>query len=305
MKGFVLWTAVWLLALAAGLALGQRAYVGNAGNSTVVLLDLQGPRVVGAWPGFQQPWSVAYGDGKVYVAEYVGRPDAPKPAGRVVELNREGKALRTLKGAHYPMGVAFLQGKVYVASSAVDWSGQPRGEPEVLVYAPAGEEPIARKAVPHSRFGYPQTLLATKEALLAATTWGYVVFLDPSTLEVRRAFALPGVLNPIRGLALDGKGNLYLTGNKDGDGRLVRLPLDAVLPVPEPQDLDRFAEVVAKGLPDPWGVALVKGVLYFVTSTDPSGQGPGGLYRLEAGGPRRLLDLPTRYTLGLAVEEGP
>lgn len=297
-------TALGLI-LAVGVALAQRAYVGNAGNSTVVLLDLKGPQVVGAWPGFQQPWSVAYGGGKVYVAEYVGRPDAPQPAGRVLELNREGKVLRLLKGAHYPMGVSVLEGRVYVASTAVDWSGQVRGKPEVLVYGPEGEEPTARLAFPAERFGYPQTLLATQQALWVATTWGVVLALDPATLAVGKAFALPGVLNPIRGLALDGKGNLYLTGSKDGDGRLVRLPLEAVLPVPEVQNLDRFAEVLARGLPDPWGVAFAGGVLYLVTSTDESGAGPGGLYRLGPEGPKRLLNLPTRYTLGLAVEEGP
>ncbi len=48
----------------------------------------------------------------------------------------------------------------------------------------------------------------------------------------------------------------------------------------------------------------MKGALYLVTSTDPAARARG-LYRLEAEGPRRLLDLPTRYTLGLAVEEGP
>lgn len=194
-----------------------------------------------------------------------------------------GQGLRILKGAHYPMGVAVRSGKVYVASSAVDWSGQVRGKPELLVYGPEGEEPLSRQPFPQT-FGYPQTLLATEGRLFVATTWGYVLLLDPGSLSLRSAFALPETLNPIRGMALGPDGFLYLTGSKDGDGRLVRVPLSALLDVPEPQNLDRFAQVLAKGLPDPWGVDLVKGVLYLVTSTDPKGTGPGGLYRLEAEG---------------------
>ncbi len=294
-----------LLALALGLALAQRAYVGNAGDSTVVVLDLEGPKVVDRWPGFQQPWSVAYAGGKVYVAEYVGRPDAPAPAGRVAELTPDGKALRVLLGAHYPMGVAADGERVYVASSAVDWSGQVRGEPALLVYGKEGSEPLARFPFPASRYGYPQTLLPAPEGLFVATTWGVVLLLDQE-MHPKAAFALPETLNPIRGLALDAKGNLYLSGSKDGDGRVVRLAKGAWGPSPEVQALDRFAQVLAKGLPDPWGLAVVGEALYLVTSTDASGQGPGGLYRLPLGEearPERLLDLPSRYTLGLAVGE--
>lgn len=293
--------AVLGLVLVSTGALAQRAFVGNAGNSTVVVVDLRAAKVLASWPGFQQPWSVAFADGKVYVAEYVGRPDAPSPAGRVVELDGEGKALRVLLGAHYPMGVAARGGKVYVASSAVDWSGQVRGKPEILVYGPEGDSPLLRSPFPAERFGYPMTLLLSSQGLYVATTWGAVVLLDPESLGVRGAFTLPGVLNPIRGLAEDREGNLYLSGSKDGDGRLVRLPKGAFLPLPEPQNLDRFAQVLLRGLPDPWGLAFAGEELYLVTSTDPSGSGPGGLYRVEGGQAKRLLDLPTRYTLGLAI----
>lgn len=294
---------VVLLVLLVSASLAQRAYIGNAGNSTVVLVDLKEPRVVGAWPGFQQPWSVAYAEGRVYVAEYVGRPDAPRPAGRVVELDREGKALRVLLGAHYPMGVAAGGGRVYVASSAVDWSGQIRGEPELLVYGREGAEPLSRKGFPADKYGYPQSLLLAPDGLFVATTWGVVVLMDPGTLAERAVFTLPGVLNPIRGLARDKEGNLYLTGQKDGDGRLVLIPKGSWLATPEVQNLDRFAQVLLKGLPDPWGVAFVGDDLYFVTSTDASGTGPGGLWRLEGKEAKRLLALPTRYTLGLAIGE--
>ncbi|MCS6868177.1 hypothetical protein [Thermus sp.] len=297
------WVGVVLLTL--GLALGQRAYVGNAGNSTVLVLDLAQPRVVASWGTYSQPWSVAYGGGRVYVAEYVGRPDAPQPAGRVVELDREGKAQRFLLGAHYPMGVAYGGGRAYVASSAVDWTGAVRGTPEILVYGSQGQNPVARFPFPGDRFGYPQTLLWQAKGLYVATTWGLLLLLDPEKGEVKGAFSLPARLNPIRGLAGDGQGGLYLTGHKDGLGRVVHRPASLLEPGEGVKDLSDQARVVAEGLPDPWGVVRVGEVLYVVTSTDATGTGPGGLWRVEpaTGKAQRLLTLPTRYTLGLAVEE--
>lgn len=299
----VLFLAVTFLAL--GWAEGQRAYVGNAGNGTVVVVDLKARQVVGAWSGFQQPWSVAQAGGKVYVAEYVGQPGVPRPAGRVRELDREGKTLRVLVGAHYPMGVAAGKERVYVASSAVDWSGNVAGEPEILVYGPSGMEPLSRKPFPSANHGYPQTLLFTPDGLYVATIWGVVLLLDPDTLETRLAFSLPQALNPVRGLARDPEGNLYLSGQKEGVGRVVRLPKGALLSLPEPQDASGLVQVLAEGLPEPWGLAFFKGSLLVVTTTDASGKGPGKLLRLDprTGQIEELLVLPTRYTLGLAVEE--
>ncbi|MFN3180321.1 MAG: hypothetical protein ACK41R_09325, partial [Thermus sp.] len=217
-----------LLLGAVGLA--QRAYIGNAGNSTVVVVDLKENRVVDAWGTFAQPWSVAYGGGKVYVAEYVGRPDAPQPAGRVVELDREGKVLRVLGGVHYPMGVGVFGGKVYVAASAVDWPGTGRGKPEIVVFGAEGEKPLSRCPFPGESLGYPQSLLPLEEALWVVTTWGLLVALDRETGGVRGVFSLPGLLNPIRGVAADGQGGLYLTGNQEGVGRVVHLPKAALQP---------------------------------------------------------------------------
>ncbi|MEZ0320897.1 MAG: hypothetical protein ABWJ63_03080 [Thermus sp.] len=286
-------------------AWGQRAYIGNAGNSTVAVVDLKEARVLDTWGTFAQPWSVAYGGGRVFVAEYVGRPDAPQPAGRVVVLSREGKVEGILEGAHYPMGVAYAKGRVYVASSAVDWTGSVRGKPEVLVYGPEGGKPVARWAFPGDTLGYPQTVLPQEEGVWVATTWGLLVLMDGDAGRVKGVFALPGLLNPIRGLAGDGQGGLFLTGSRDGVGRLVHLSRDALRPGEGTQDVSRQGEVLAEGLPDPWGLARVGSVLYFVTSTDrPGGTGPGGLWRLDLreGKAERVMGLPTRYTLGLAVE---
>lgn len=301
-------TLLLLVALAIfGLGLAQRAYIGNAGNSTVVVVDLAQAKVLDAWGTFTQPWSVAYGEGKVYVAEYVGRPDAPQPAGRVVELDREGRVLRSLKGAHYPMGVAYGNGRVYVASSAVDWTGAVRGKPEILVYGPAGEEPLRRLPFPGEQIGYPQSLLVEGKTLYVATTWGLLAAWDLEREALAAVFSLPSLLNPIRGLAGDGQGGLYLTGNKDGVGRVVHLPKAALEARGEGTlDLSRQARLLLDNVPDPWGVARVGKSLYFVTSTDRvGGSGPGGLWRLdlEGGKAERVLLLPTRYTLGLAVEE--
>lgn len=298
------WT--WVLVFLGLMAWAQRAYIGNAGNSTVAVVDLKEARILASWGTFAQPWSVAYGGGQVYVAEYVGRPDAPQPAGRVVVLNREGRVVRVLQGAHYPMGVAFQEGRVLVASSAVDWSGNVRGRPEILVYGEEGEAPKERWPFPGETLGYPQTLLPQGGNLWVATTWGLLVLLDGKEGTVRGVFALPGLLNPIRGLAEDGQGGLYLTGSRDGAGRLVHLPAQALVPGEGTKNLSLQARVVAEGLPEPWGVARIGGVLYFVTSTDrPGGTGPGGLWRLDPkeGKAERVLVLPTRYTLGLAIEE--
>ncbi|WP_128415166.1 PQQ-binding-like beta-propeller repeat protein [Thermus tenuipuniceus] len=303
MRGVLGWILVALMV--SGMA--QRAYIGNAGNSTLLVVDLAQAKVLDTWGPFAQPWSVAYGGGKVYVAEYVGRPDAPSPAGRVVELDQKGKALRTLKGAHYPMGVAYGEGRVYVASSAVDWTGAVRGKPEVLAYGPTGEEPVWRYPFPGERLGYPQSLLVEGRTLYVATTWGLLAVLDLERGTVAAVFALPGLLNPIRGLAKDGQGGLYLTGSKEGVGRVVHLPKEALAARGESAvDLSAQGRILADGLPDPWGVARVGRALYLVTSTDRvGGSGPGGLWRLnlDSGKVERVLVLPTRYTLGLAVEE--
>lgn len=297
----------WVLLVVSGLGFAQRAYVGNAGNSTVLVVDLAQPRVLDTWGSYAQPWSVAYGGGKVYVAEYVGRPDAPSPAGRVVELDRQGKALRSLKGSHYPMGVAYGAGRVYVASSAVDWTGAVRGKPEILVYGEAGEEPLARLPFPGDQLGYPQSLLVEGKALYVATTWGLLVLWDLERGGPAAVFSLPALLNPIRGLAKDGQGGLYLTGSKEGVGRVVHLPKAALEARGEGTlDLSRQARVLADNLPDPWGVARIGQALFVVTSTDRvGGTGPGGLWRVDLGSGRaeRVLAFPTRYTLGLAVEE--
>lgn len=300
------WTVV--LVVFGLMAWAQRAYIGNAGNSTVVVVSLSTPaQVLTSWGSFAQPWGVAYKAGRVYVVEYVGVPDAPQPAGRVVVLNREGRVERVLKGAHYPMDVAFHAGKVLVASSAVDWSGNVRGKPEILVYGEEGENPIQRWPFPGNELGYPQTLLPQEKGVWVVTTWGLLVLVDGSTGGVKGVFSLPGLLKAIRRLAGDGQGGLYLTGLKDESvGRVVHLPAQALEPGAGTKDLSSQGRVVADGLADPWGVVRVGEVLYFVTSNErPGGTGPGRLWRLDPKGGKveEVLALPTRYTLGLAVEE--
>ncbi|MFN4073366.1 MAG: hypothetical protein ACK4G4_08145, partial [Thermus sp.] len=189
---------------------------------------------------------------------------------------------------------------------AVDWTGTVRGKPEIVVFGAEGEKPLSRFPFPGETLGYPQSLLPLEEALWVVTTWGLLVGLDRETGGVRGVFSLPGLLNPIRGVAADGQGGLYLTGNQEGVGRVVHLPKAALQPGEGTRDLGRQGVVLAEGLPDPWGVARVGEYLYVVTSTDRiGGTGPGGLWRLDLKERKaeRVLALPTRYTLGLAVGE--
>ena len=204
----------------------QTLWVTNAGNGTVLAFDdlaslprSSPSRSIG---GVQQPYAVAVdAGGNQYVAENVGSPDAAQPAGRILKYApfATNPTQAISDGLNYPTSLALdAASNLWVANSALDWTGTPRGAPSLRFFAPGAASPTGGFDFPTS-YGYPKRIAFDPAGRVwVSTTFGLVVAYENTTgtPQVHTVLSLSSSLNPIRGLAFDAAGNLWLSGSYGG-----------------------------------------------------------------------------------------
>lgn len=303
---------------------GQSVWVTNAGNSTIAAFENAAGLTPASTPsgsagGIAQPYDIEVdSQGVQYVVENVGNPAAAQPAGRVLRyasLNLSIPVQVITNGLNYPTSAALDAGNnLWVANSALDFTGTSRGTPSIRYFAPNATSPTGGFDFP-AGYGSPlQIDFGPDGRLWASTSFGLLVgFRTVATAPtIDAVISLPAALSNIKSLTFDNGGNLWLSGLNGAQGRLVRLPGSALAATGVTFAVDRSASVnatLSSGLFDPFGVAVDSaGNLWAVNQTDASGTGPGSLVRYAAADlttpaatPSLTLPQATRFILGIAV----
>lgn len=312
----------------------ETVWVANAGLSNLVAFDepadLQPPALADRVSGtlVRQPYAVAVApDGARWVVENVGDPAAAQPAGallRYAPFDLSEPDLVATDGLLYPTGVAVADnGDVWVASSALDWTGTVRGTPALVRFDGTSTTASAAFEMPKDpggayHLGYPKQLAVSPSGdLWLTTTYGLAVgFHLPQSGPVAVPFAVlagGAYMDTMNGLTFSDDGTLWLTGTNGGSTSLVMGVLPAawsgVVGTAQVQ-AQHLAALRTEGLFSPWGLGFDRhGDLWVVNSTDAQDDGDsrGSLVRFltpasrGAEPPVQTVSLASRYTLGMAV----
>ena len=148
------------------------------------------------------------------------------------------------------------------------------------------------------------------------TTFGFALgYKDITTTPVRFAVigdVFPGAtyLNTVNGLSFDATGNLWLSGDLNGAGRVIQIKAAswATDGTVTRLNASNANAQITTGVFSPWGLAFDSaGSLWVVNQTDATGTGPGSLARYTAGSltsnPNPALVVPqsARFALGIAI----
>ena len=306
----------------------ESLWITNAGNFSVQVFDTPGNLTAESLPDrafadtslFAQLYAVAVdGAGRQYVVENTS-PAAPN--GRVLRygaLDSSAPELRIDAGLNRPTGVTIgADGLVWVANSGLLPNGMPTSEaPDIVALDPLTGIAVASLKLDYTVYGYPKQLAFDRSAnLWVTTTFGFVLgYRDLATVPTRFAVigdAFPGAryANTVNGLLFDAAGNLWLSGDLNGAGRLLRVrggswAVDGSVTTLSPNTVEAQ---LSRGIYDPWGIALdAAGNLWVVNQTDASGRGNGSLVRFDSVQlaadllPSLVLPQSSRFSLGLAI----
>lgn len=311
----------------------ETVWVANAGLSNVVAYDepdqLAPPVVASRKSGgvVSQPYAVAVdAQGATWVVENVGDPDAAQPAGRILRYGPFDLSVPEATfdaGLNYPTGLAIDDGgRVWIANSALDWTGTPRGSASIVSIAAGASSVSTGFAFDTTALGYPRGLaLDAAGNLWMTTTYGLVLgFSDPASASGTAApFAvIVGIgggadfLDTANNLVFDSDGDLWVSGRRASESRVIEVAAgswatDGTVTVLSSADVPT---VLTEGLFVPWGLAFgANGHLWVVNSTDATDDADsrGSLVRFHAAAlttgasPDRHIELDSRYTLGVAV----
>ncbi len=299
----------------------ESLWVAMPGLSTVLTYDEPAQLPESATPSRRvstvvaEPTSVAVApDGRQYVVEYVGDPDAPQPAGRVLvyaPFDGAEPATEISVGLTYPTSLAFdAKGTAWVANSGVDATGAPRDIPDISTIEP--KEDFARRAFSYdyATFGYPQQLAFDPVGdLWLSTTFGLVLGFDlpVSGESATPAYVLTGAsdaFDTVRDLAFDLDGDLWLSTSLKGAPQVVEVASGWWVFDPTIDDADLSARLTL-GLPDPWGLAFDQVGRLWVSNRTNGAEGPGSVVRfdslLSGSAPSGRIALPAAFAEGIAI----
>ncbi|MBX2802958.1 MAG: hypothetical protein KTR31_35070 [Myxococcales bacterium] len=309
----------------------ETIWVTNAGLSNVVAFDEPSQLPSNAAPSrvtgevVSQPYDIVVDDdGHQWVVENVGDPTATQPAGRLLRYRPFDLSTPDLvidEGLNYPTGAAIADdGALWVVNSALDWTGTPRGTPDVSRVAPTASSATLAFRYDQTVYGWPLRITFDGSGdVYVATTYGIVLGFPPvqTGSEIVPDAVIVGfdgggneAWDTVRGLVFDGSGNLWLAASLQGNGRVVQLgagswPTDGSLAFFDQGDL---GALITSGLYQPWGLQLdAAGRLWVVNATDADdgGNSRGSLLSFDSpvsgAVPSQEIPLASRYTLGLAV----
>lgn len=306
----------------------ESLWITNAGNFSVQVFDTPSSLTAQSLPDrafsdtslFAQLYAVAVdGAGRQYVVENTS-PAAPD--GRVLRygaLDSSAPELRIDAGLNRPTGVTIgADGLVWVANSGLLPNGVPTSKPpDIVALDPRTGIAVASLQLDYTVYGYPKQLAFDRSGnLWVTTTFGFVLgYRDLASAPTRFAVigdSFPGAryINTVNGLLFDAAGNLWLSGDLNGAGRLLRVrggswAGDGSVTTLSPNMVEAQ---LSRGIYDPWGIALdASGNLWVVNQTDVSGRGNGSLVRFDGTPladdslPSLVLPQSSRFSLGLAI----
>ncbi len=311
----------------------ESIWVTNAGLSNIVVFDepdTASPPVVPSRKSggvVAQPYAVAVGSsGDTWVVENVGDPSASQPAGRILEYAAYdlSSPIATYDiGLNYPTGIAIEpSGRVWIANSALDWTGTPRGMASIATIAPDAASVTPGFSFETATFGYPRQLaLDSGGNLWMTTTYGLVLgFADPGSASgvvapLAVILATGGdadFLDTANSLVFDDDGDLWVSGRLSASSRIIEVTAGAWKVDGTATILQQFdvGTVLSDGLHTPWGIGFGRtGHLWVVNGTDEvdDANSRGSLVRFNAASlangavPDLQIELESRFTLGLAV----
>ncbi|MFK7930255.1 MAG: endo alpha-1,4 polygalactosaminidase [Myxococcota bacterium] len=305
----------------------------NAGISKIVMVDEPA-----TWqqPGridrrseavLEQPYDVTWlDDGRVVVAENVGDPDADQPAGALAILapfELDGEIQRIEEGLNYPTSVrTHADGTVWIVNSALDFTGTPRGEPNIASWTSG--ETTAKPMITFAGGTSPTLGFARSVAfdgsdrVWVSTSFGLIVAFEgpfdgsaPSPVSVL-AGAANGLFDTVFDLEFDGDGDLWMSGSMTGQARIVEIAAGSWTTDGLTTNLASSAAktILTEGLHAPWGLGFdSEGGLWVINRTDAldTASSRGSAVRfdptsLKTGAtPDRIIGLESRSAIGLGI----
>ncbi len=306
----------------------ETLWVANAGNFTAQVYDNPGALKADSLPDrtfadtslFAQVYAVAVDTtGRQYLLENTSPSEANGRVLRYGAFDSSAPDQTISEGLNRPTGMEFAQdGRLWIANSGLLPNGTPSGTaPNIVAYASDANTPERTISLDFTAYGYPKQITFDAAGnLWVTTTFGFALgYKDINTNPSRFAIigdVFPGAvyLNTINGLSFDATGDLWLSGDLNGVGRVIQVKATSWATDGSVTTLNAniVNAQITNGIYAPWGLAFDSaGDLWVVNQTDATGSGPGSLARYASASltanpsPSLVVPQSARFALGIVI----